>query len=144
MLLHFSKCHHLSIWSSSIWIKFNILSFISVFTALEVSLATASSAVAEYSFIKSASSSSGNLLFLSCSWPIPIFIRWSSIILVNCFTLFFYRILHIFSYLDFTLINFFFIVFLNSTLSSCHLFFFIVLFILWTIMACFCLYRTSN
>ena len=89
MLLHFSNRRRLSIQSSSMRIKFQLLSMISVVADVEVSLATASSAsaAAESSSSTYASSFSRQFLFYF-TWTIPIYIGWNSIILVICFPLF--------------------------------------------------------
>ena len=82
MLLHFSKRCRLSIRSSPMQIKFQLLPLISVVAAVKVSLATVSCAADKYSSSPSVSSSSSNISFLSFSQLIPIYNRWNSIILV--------------------------------------------------------------
>ena len=146
MLLHFSKRLCLLIRSSSVRINFQLLPIISVVTFVGVSLATASSASDKCSSSTSASSSSENFSSLSFSWLIPIYIRWSSIILV--FSPIFLLVYHvffvtvIFNYLSCQLrlsriLTFDFLVLSYLTLSSCHVLVFIILLISWTVVTWF-------
>ena len=77
ILLYFSKCLCLSIWSSSMLINFHLLPLILVFSAVGVYLATASSSDVNSSSSTSASSSSGYFPFLFL--PINPNIYWEKL-----------------------------------------------------------------
>ena len=125
MLLHFIKCHRLSICSSSMRIKFQLLPLILVITAAEVSLGTVSSTAYESSSSPSASYSYRHFPFLYFPLLIPIYIRRKTIIWV----IFFYYLsshrLRLFSHLTFIFLSCIFmfnlfIIFLRSTFLYCN------------------------
>ena len=86
--LHFSKHRRLSIQSSSMRIKFQLLPLILVVAVVGVSLDTISYSAVDSFCSSSASSSSRYFLLFYFYQSIPIFIEQNIIIFVICFHLF--------------------------------------------------------
>ena len=128
MLLHVSKRRHMSIWSSSVRINFQLLPLILVVATVEFYLATTSSSTVKYSPSASVSSSSRIIFSLSSlvdSDPYLVKLYYLSFL----FSSFLSCILRLFCHVDFV-----FLVLPVLTFSSCQFceFLCLVFYLCWT------------
>ena len=146
MLLQFNKRRRLSILSSSMRIKFQLLPLISVINAVEVSTSATPSAAAKYSSATYTSWYSGHFSFPSFSRLIPIYLMQNIIILFIFSPLFlscrlWLLITLIFSFSSCWFFLIFFFTFSSLVLSYLtflyiHTFVFIVLLVSWIVVNC--------